>query len=168
MIRIQRLLGVPVLRESGKRVGKVKDIWFDEFWSVVGIVLDCRIWFRKARKVVLMDQIFAFGQDALIIRNESQLDTFELKQLLRTYYTGVIRIKDMPVFTKEGLHLGEVSDVYFKENEGTPIIGFELSDGFLSDVLEGRRRLFMPERAEDIRLGENAILVPASYERILK
>ena len=40
MIQVQRVLGLPVLLESGKCIGKVRDLWFDEFWQLVGVVLD--------------------------------------------------------------------------------------------------------------------------------
>jgi len=42
-----------------------------------------------------------------------------------------------------------------------------LTDGFLADVMEGRRQLFLPDSSDKMTLGEDAILVPASYERIL-
>lgn len=170
MIQVQRILGLPVLFENGKSIGKVKDLWFDEFWSLVGVVLDkyARSGIvRKMPKVVYWENIVHCGEDALLIRNSTVIATLDSKQLLRTFLTGVVRLKDMPVFTIEGQHLGEVSDVYVKPSEGTQIIGYELTDGFLTDVFEGRRKLFLPEAPENIILGEDAILVPASYERIL-
>ncbi|RED65614.1 PRC-barrel domain-containing protein [Cohnella lupini] len=169
MIQVQRILGLPVLLESGKCIGKVKDLWFDEFWKLVGIVLDkyARSGIRKTPKIVYWEDIVHCGEDALLIKGSTVVATMDSKQLLRTFHTGVVRLKDMPVYTIEGQHLGEVSDVYFKPSEGTQIIGYELTDGFLADVFEGRRKLFLPEALENITLGEDAILVPASYERIL-
>ncbi len=169
MIQVERILGLPVLLESGKSIGKVKDLWFDEFWKLVGVVLDTYVWsgFRKTPKIVYWENIVHFGEDALLIRNSTVIATKDNKQLLRTFHTGVVRLKDMPVYTIDGQHLGEISDVYIKPSEGTQIIGYELTDGFLADVFEGRRKLFLPEAPENIILGEDAILVPASYERIL-
>jgi uncharacterized protein YrrD len=169
MIQVGRMIGLPVLLDNGKCVGKVKDIWFDEFWELVGVVLDRydRIGFRKKPKIVYWVDIVHCGEDAVLIRNSTVIATKDNKQLLRTFNTGVVRLKDMPVYTVEGQHLGEISDVYFKSSEGTQIIGYELTDGFLADVFEGRRKLFLPEAPENISLGEDAILVPAYYERIL-
>jgi uncharacterized protein YrrD len=169
MIQVQRIIGLPVILHNGKRAGKVRDIWFDEFWQVVGVVLDSRAWtgIRKASKIVYWQDIVQCGEDALMIRSSAVIATLNNKQLLRTFHTGVVRLKDMPVYTNEGIHLGEVADVYFKPSAGTQIIGYELTDGFLADVLEGRRRLFLPEAPENVILGEDAILVPASYERVL-
>ncbi|BBI34825.1 PRC-barrel domain-containing protein [Cohnella abietis] len=169
MIQVQRILGLPVLLENGKCIGKIKDLWFDEFWKLVGVILDtyARIGIRKIPKIVYWEHILHCGEDALLIRNSSVIVTKDNKQLLRTFHTGVIRLKDMPVYTIEGQHLGEVSDVYIRPFEGTQIIGYELTDGFLADVFEGRRKLFLPD-AENMTLGEDAILVPASCERILR
>ncbi|WP_239617532.1 PRC-barrel domain-containing protein [Cohnella mopanensis] len=170
MFQVQRILGLPVLLENGKGVGKVKDFWFDEFWSLVGVILDRYTRsgvIRKMPKVVYWEDIVHCGEDALLIRNSTVIATLDSKQLLRTFHTGVIRLKEMSVYTIEGRHLGEISDVYFQPSEGTQILGYELTDGFLADVFEGRRKLFLPEAPENIILGEDAILVPASYERIL-
>jgi uncharacterized protein YrrD len=167
MLQIQKLLGLPVLTMKGTKAGTVKDFWFDEFWSVSGIVLDKRSWGRKAYKAVRWKDIAVCGEDALIIRDKKAVVTIDKSQFLRGFLGGAVRLKDIPVYTVEGQELGRVSDVYFKETEGTPVIGCELTDGFLTDVLEGRRRLLMPDGLGQVTMGENAILVPASYERVL-
>lgn len=170
MIQVQLILGLPVILANGKKAGKVKDVWFDEFWNLIGVILDNNVWLglRKASKVVYWEDIVHCGEDALLIRNHTVIATRNNKQLLRTFQSGVVRLKDMPIYTNEGLYLGKVSDVYFKTAVGTQIIGYELTDGFLADVFEGRRKLFLPEAPENVTLGEDAILVPASYERVLE
>jgi uncharacterized protein YrrD len=131
-------------------------------------VLDTRVWPRKAFKGIRWQDIASCGEDALMIRDVQAIAKMDKSVLLRSFIGGVVRLKDMPVYTVNGQQLGRISDVYFKESEGTPLIGYELTDGFLSDVLEGRRRLLLPEGPEQITLGEDAILVPASYERVLE
>ena len=168
MIQIQQVLGLPVLVHSGRCVGRVKDIRFDEFWSLSGVVLDQRVWLRKAYKVVDWDDVVSCGPDVLFIHDRAEIKVVDKKRLLRTYHTGVIQLKDMPVYTKEGLRLGDITDVYFKETAGRQIIGYELTDGFIADVMEGRKRLFLPEQPENITIGDNAVIVPASYERVLE
>jgi len=63
--------------------------------------------------------------------------------------------------TVDGEQLGRVSDVYFSEILGTQIVGYELTDGFIADVMEGRRWLPVPSDLDSVMLGENAIIVPA-------
>jgi uncharacterized protein YrrD len=166
-LQIQSILGLPVLLSNGTAAGKVKDVWFDEFWSMAGVVLDTRVWAKKFVKGIRSQDVMTWGDDALMIRSRQSIRLMDKSELLRAFLGGVVRLKDMPVYTVNGHELGRVADVYFKESEGTPLIGYELTDGFLADVLEGRRRLLLPEGPEKITLGEDAILVPASYERVL-
>ena len=166
-IRVQSMLGLPILAQDGAKAGFVKDVWLDEYWSLTGVVLAARTWSGKYRKAIHWHEVTTAGEDALLIRNGRSVTKVEKSSLLRTFLGGVIRLKDMPVYTVSGLHLGRIADVYFKASEGTPLIGFELTDGFLSDVLEGRRRLLLPEGPEPVTMGEHAILVPESYERVL-
>ncbi|RIE03229.1 photosystem reaction center subunit H [Cohnella faecalis] len=153
---------------SGRSSGKVKDVWFDEFWRLSGVVLDTRVWLSKAVKAIKWDNIVSCGEDALLIRDSGAVETIDRNQLLRTFNGGVVRLKEMPVYTVAGIELGKVADVYFKDSEGTPLVGYELTDGFLADVFEGRRRLYLPDGPENVILGEDAILVPASCERVLE
>lgn len=58
--------------------------------------------------------------------------------------------------TTNGQKLGHITDVYFMEELGK-IIGYEISDGFVSDITEGRKIIQIPNK---IIFGEDAILVP--------
>lgn len=167
-VQVQHLIGLPVLLPNGKSIGKVKDVLLDEFWRLSGLVMDARLRFRKAFKVVSWDALAQCGEDALLLREDGAVETKAGKELLRTFQCGIVRLKHMPVYTTNGVELGRVSDVYFKESEGTPLIGFELTDGFFADVFEGRRRLFLQDGPDNVVLGEDAILVPASFERVLE
>lgn len=161
------MIGLPVLTEDGAKAGEIKDVWLDEFWNLTGVVLGARVWSRKYRKAIHWHDVVTCGEDALLIRSGQCVRNVDKSRMLRAFEGGVIRLKDMPVYTKSGLQLGRIADVYFKAAEGTPLIGFELTDGFLSDVMEGRRRLVLPEGAEPVTMGEHAILVPDTYERVL-
>jgi uncharacterized protein YrrD len=164
----QQVIGLPLLRKNGKAAGRVLDVWFDEFWRFCGVVLRERLpWPQRDVRVVRRERIASWGEDALMLEDGEAVERLDKRQLLRTFHTGVVRLKDMPVYTVDGQELGRVSDVYFRPNEGKPWIGYELTDGFLADVYEGRRRLLLPEDAEVV-IGEDAILVPASCERMLE
>ncbi|WP_311771654.1 PRC-barrel domain-containing protein [Cohnella lubricantis] len=165
---MQQMIGLPVYLESGKQIGRVQDIVLDEFWRISCLVLDTKIWFRNAVRIVNWADVSTRGEDAFFVRDRSAVSTIHRKHLLRSFHTGRIRLKELPVYTVDGQELGRVSDVYFGKSEGIQIIGYELTDGFLADVFEGRRRLILPEGPEGVTLGEDAILVPASCERVLE
>lgn len=167
MIQVQQLIGMPIVNETGNRIGNVNDVWFDEFWNLIGFVLDARVLFRKSRKVVYWGQIAKCGDSALVARGNTVSVTVAKRQLMRTFHTGLIQLKDMPVLTKDGQKLGEIADLFCKESGLATVIGFELSDGFLADVLEGRRRIFLPDQQDNIVLGQDAIFVPSSFEKVL-
>jgi uncharacterized protein YrrD len=66
-------------------------------------------------------------------------------------------MKGTPIITVEGHQLGMVEDVYLQQDLGKQIVGFELSEGFLSDIRDGRKWLPLPKEAIS---GEDAIIVP--------
>lgn len=169
MIKLQRLIGLPVIViHSGKLVGTVKDAWFDEHWQLKGLILDCPKWFASSVKIVEWAHVISCGEDTVIIASEAAIVRMKSKQLLRSYDTGLVKLKDLPVVTVQGIQLGRVSDVYFYPKEGTQIIGYELTDGFVSDLMEGRRWLKAPSDPDSVLLGEDAIIVPAVSEAELE
>jgi uncharacterized protein YrrD len=168
LLQAQNVIGLPALLPNGRSVGRVEDVWFDEFWHLAGIVLETGFRLRRDARVVETENVLEWGDDALMIRSREAVVSRPKNQLFRTFHSGVIQLKEMPVYTEDGQELGRVSDVYFRPQAGTPLIGYELTDGFLADVLEGRRRLFLPDGPDQITLGEDAILVPVSFGRILE
>ncbi|WP_139990935.1 PRC-barrel domain-containing protein [Paenibacillus paridis] len=169
MIKLQRLIGLPVIViHSGKLVGTVKDAWFDEHWQLKGLILDCPRWFVSSVKIVEWTHVLSCGEDAVIIASEAEIVRMKSKQMLRSFYTGIVKLKDLPVITVQGEQLGRVSDVYFYPKQGTQIVGYELTDGFVSDLMEGRRWLRAPSDPENVLLGEDAIIVPAVSEAELE
>jgi len=162
------MIGLPVYIINGKQIGRVQDVVLNEFWQISCIALDTKVWFRNAVRVVNWTDVQTRGEDAFFVRDRSAVATIHRKHLLRTFHTGRIRLRELPVYTVDGQELGRVSDVYFGKSEDIQIIGYELTDGFLADVFEGRRRLILPDGPEGVTLGEDAILVPASCERVLE
>jgi len=154
--------------KSGKQVGVVRDAWFDEQWQLNGLILEYAKWFAMKVRMVKWSAVLTCGEDAVIIADDSQI-ILEKRQLMqRAFCAGVIQLRDMPVVTVTGLQLGRVSDVYFYPLQGTQIVGYELTDGFVSDLIEGRKWLRTPSDAEAIMLGEDAIIVPAISESELE
>lgn len=169
MIRLQQLIGLPVLTiNNGKKVGVVKDAWFDEHWKLKGLVLEYAKWFAVKVRTVQWDAVLTCGDDAVFIADEAQVLTGKKQLLQRAYCMGVVHLKDMPVITVTGSQLGRISDVYFYPFQDTQIVGYELTDGFISDLIEGRKWLRTPSDLNEVLLGEDAIIVPAVSESELE
>jgi uncharacterized protein YrrD len=151
------LIGLPILAvDSGKHLGKAKDMLIDENWKIKGIMLDTRHWFTSIRYIEGAD-IIACGEDAITIPNERAIRNLDQNPSLIAFQSGNRKLKGLPVITVSGQKLGVLEDVYFESNLGKQIVGYELSEGFISDIKDGRKWLAVPDQA--IR-GEDAIIVP--------
>lgn len=164
-MRMYEMIGLAVIDvEEGKQVGKVLDILLNEDWSITGIQLENKMLFSSTVKAVLWEDIIAYGEDAVMIRNQQAVRKWKAENIQITFMTGNDKLKEMPVLTEDGIMLGHVSDVYFEQEHGNTITGIEISDGFISDLVEGRKVLpWIPEMSK----GENAIMVPANSEELL-
>lgn len=157
MRKAHDLIGLPVLTvESGKQIGQVKDLLLDPTWNIRGIVIETKNWFSSLRYIP-WEGLIAAGEDAVTIPNESVIQELEQAEGLQTLLEGSHRIKGLPVITVGGQQLGMVEDVYLNQEWGKQIVGYELSEGFISDLKEGRRWLPLPASAMK---GEDAIIVP--------
>ncbi|CAM3363853.1 PRC-barrel domain-containing protein [Marinicrinis lubricantis] len=162
MLHSQQIIGLPVLDiETGKECGHCNDILISRNWSAAGILLDVKRWFASPRFVGWED-IISVGDDAITIPSVAVLqeldkkaeDWFELKSL-----------HGREMFTIHGHRIGAIENVYFPENMGRNILGFELTDGFLTDIQEGRHWIPLPDK---ITLGEDAVIVPVSAEQLIE
>ncbi|NOV04132.1 PRC-barrel domain-containing protein [Paenibacillus planticolens] len=157
MRRAHDLIGLPVLTvDSGKQIGQVKDILIDPEWNIRGIILEAKMWLSSLRYVP-WDGVVAAGEDAVTIPNDKVIIEFEHAEECHAFLEGSRAIKGLPVVTIGGDKLGVVEDVYLTQDWGKQIVGYELSEGFISDLKEGRRWLPMPDSATK---GEDAIIVP--------
>lgn len=151
------LIGLPVLDHvSGKRLGTVRDVLVDRGWAMRGIVLDYKSWFGSARYVDWRN-VRTIGHDAVMVDGKSSVRRY--KDVAGIYFLcyGKNRLKGLPVISTEGIQMGHLEDVYFSQKMEESIIGFELSDGLLTDLVEGRRNIPVPEGA---MRGDDMILVP--------
>lgn len=169
MLKLQQIVGLPVyIANSGERVGKVRDAWFDEHWSLLGFMLDGWCWKPRTVRTVLWDDVLVCGADCLFIRSHESVGIRRIATLQRSFYSGCIRLKELPVVTAEGNQLGRICDVYINPNMGTQVVGYELTDGFVSDLMDGRRWLKAPRDPDVFLLGEDAIVVPPLDENALE
>jgi uncharacterized protein YrrD len=165
-MRMQEMIGLAVFNvDQGKQVGKVIDMMLNNDWSIAGIQLENRLRWSSSVKVVLWEDIVAYGEDAIMIRNQQAIRKWKAENIQNTFLTGTVKLKELPVLTEDGIQLGFMTDVYFEHELGNTITGIEISDGFFTDLLEGRKLLpFTPEMTR----GESAIMVPASSDELLE
>ncbi|APO47335.1 PRC-barrel domain-containing protein [Paenibacillus sp. FSL H7-0942] len=165
-MKLQEMIGLAVFDvEDGKQVGKIQDFIVNDDWEIEGIELENKGLFTNHVKIVQWQDIVAYGEDAVMIRNQQAVRKTGADDIKYTYLLGRSKLKEMSVLTEEGLLLGRVSDVYFDQELGNTIIGIEITDGFVSDLIEGRKWL---PCTSDMSIGESAIMVPSLSEQRLE
>jgi uncharacterized protein YrrD len=149
------ILGTQVMNvNSGEIVGRVHDLLFDREGRLKGLLLEKKYWFRKV-PYLPVSQLLSIGEDLVTIEAEPQLTNESIEDGWVHLVNGDQKMKGVPVITSNGQQLGILEDVYFQEEVGT-IIGYELSDGFFSDLMEGRRMIKKPNK---LFIGKDAFVV---------
>ncbi|AKG35826.1 PRC-barrel domain-containing protein [Paenibacillus durus] len=166
-MRLQDFIGLNVFGvDEGKEVGKIVDCILDSNWNITGIELESKSFFGSHVKVVAWEDIVAYGEDAVMIQNEESIRKVDAGSIPHSFLEGKNKLKDMQVVTETGTILGKVSDVYFDQKLGNTIVALEISDGLVTDLMEGRKWL---PCIPGMSIGENAVVVPAlSEERLEK
>ncbi len=130
--------GLPIIELSGGReLGQVLDLLFSG-QQVTGFVIDKKGWMNR-HLFLAVEDVSSFGQDGIMIDNASKLQPYKTNE--RQAYPlkqGKEKVRGKSLLTTEGEKLGLVEDVYFNEEVGT-IIGYEVTDGLLADIVEGRK-----------------------------
>jgi len=159
--RAREIVGQPVIcTKTGKKSGFVHDLLIGDDWRVRGFILSPRSVFTPCR-ILAWGDATACGEDAVTTDDPGFIRVWKGLQTSVTLVDGKRKVRGLPVVTTEGLQLGIVEDVYLRKDMGNTIIGFELSEGFISDLTEGRKWLSMPETAI---AGTDALVVPARSE----
>ncbi|WP_028596046.1 PRC-barrel domain-containing protein [Paenibacillus assamensis] len=158
-MKLLELIGLPIYDiTTGQRVSKVKDIWISAQWMLTHLELEEGGMFHRQAAVIQWEQLAACGEDAVFIPSASVIERGEeiVEQQEWSFLYGSKRLKDIPLLTLEGTQLGWVADVYFQPDMGNTIVGLEITDGLISDLLEGRQRIDGTSR---MQIGEHAILL---------
>ncbi|ASS74729.1 hypothetical protein CIG75_06910 [Tumebacillus algifaecis] len=161
MRKARDLVGLPVIGlERGEHIGEVRDVLF----SATGIfhsLLLTKATVLTAGKILPKAKLQGIGQDAITISQDGDIEEFrDSTGLIRSLVQGDVQFVGKEVLTQDGTYLGTVEDVYLDEELNT-IVGYEVSEGFLVDLKEGRKVL--PAHPE-IMVGQDTLLVPADVE----
>ncbi len=154
------VVGLPILcLTTGREIGVVRDILCDVQWSLLGFVTKEASWFQKGMYIPLQ-KVCAVGDDYLTVLGadtEVPLHTLTDQDTIGLA-TGQGKLKGKPVVTRAGKLLGTIEDVYFS-SDWEKLVGYELSNGWIADLTEGRKRLPAPSY---FMIGEEAMVVSNS------
>ncbi|MFD2169242.1 PRC-barrel domain-containing protein [Tumebacillus lipolyticus] len=161
MRRARDLIGLPVVElTGGEHVGEVRDVLFSSDGGVHSLLL-AKGTMLSASKIVPKEKLHGVGQDAVTIEKQDAIEEFRDETgLVRSLIQGDVQMVGKEVLTQDGNYLGTVADVYLDQELYT-IAGYEVSEGFLTDLKEGRKVL--PAHPA-IMVGQDTLLVPTDTE----
>lgn len=164
MYKANDVIGLPVLDlKAGEERGVVRDVLFGEDFKFEGLLVEVKAMFRRGR-FIPSHNIHAIGHDYVTIEDEEMMQPIQGIDYLHGVKTGPTKVMGKPVITANGQRLGQVEDIYFQAEFGS-IIGYELSDGLLSDIMEGRKAVKHVERT---KIGEDAVILPITNASLME
>lgn len=153
-------IGLPILSvASGRVTGMVRDILCDACGRTLGVVIKEANWMHDGMYIPFQ-AIHSVGQDYLTVHDDSALTPLHMLRNLETIslVTGKYKLKGKTVVTDKGERLGTIEDVYFSMN-WEKLVGYELSNGWITDLTEGRKRL---AAKDGCIIGDETLIVPNS------
>lgn len=139
--------------KTGSKIGEVCDLAISDDGRVKGLLIKKGVIF-KTTWIIYVENVSSFGVDGVMIEDREFLEPLDETADNYTFETGQPLVGKV-LMTKEGQRLGLLEDVYFLEEVGT-IVGYECSDGFFSDIIEGKR---VVKTDKPPAIGKDAIIV---------
>ncbi len=138
MLKGREIISLPVVAlNNGKQVGEVKDLVYDINENrVVGYLVENGGWLRNS-KGFLHEDICRREDESLIITDESAIKPVKSIPALKQTIVAKSDIRGRRVEYEDGRIIGIIQDLILDENTGE-IIGYEISDGVIEDLLNGR------------------------------
>lgn len=131
--------GLPIYEQTtGKMVGTIADIWFTSHGAVKGLVAEQGGLFGR-RRYLPLSAVQSFENDRVIICDADSFQPFPSSDSGHSLY-GERGLAGSMVVAADGTTIGLLEDVYFDGQLGK-IDGYEISEGFFSDLTEGKKRM---------------------------
>ena len=147
------LKGQPVFEtSSGTRIGEITDLYISSDGIVKGLLVKKGVFFKQTFFLDIQD-VATFGWDGVMVEDTESLH--KLKDSQEYTLTHQHSLDGMMMLSKSGESLGLLKDVYFQEEVGT-IVGYEITDGFFSDITEGKQVI---QSEKPLAIGKDAIIV---------
>lgn len=131
---------MPVHDGDGRLLGVISDICINENGIVSHYLLHGKGLVGKKYMLPIKDVFF--GENAITIKDRNILIPYKGNDPVYTMTHGK-PLEKIKSFSQNGEMLGLLDDVYFMEEVGT-IVGYELTDGFFSDISKGKRVIRTP------------------------
>ncbi|MCK8825083.1 PRC-barrel domain-containing protein [Fuchsiella alkaliacetigena] len=156
------ILNLPVINlKNTEKIGVVEDIVFDpEKQQIIGLVLTGKGWLKE-EQVIPYQKINSIGRDAVTIKDETVIE--ELDGEVEHLDGSSGKVMGSTVLTNQGQDLGVIDDIFLNPSTGR-INGYEISDGVVEDIINGRGIL---SASNEFKYGDDVVVVPdvANYQQ---
>lgn len=138
MLKGREILSLPVVTlDDRKEIGEVKDIIYNPVESkILGYLIDAGGWFTEARGFP-HSELIRLEEDCLVIKNESVIKKISQISEIKDAIDAKADIRGFKVECEDGKCMGVIQDLLLDENSWQ-ITGYEISDGVIQDLLDGR------------------------------
>jgi uncharacterized protein YrrD len=157
MFRVSDLLDIPIipLIEATSSKYTVKSILIDGFGSKISAIICKEGTIKKNLRVIGYNKIISIDTNGIIISDTSNIEKKTLKDV--SNFIQLDAIINSTVKGIDGELYGMITDIYINLLNGR-IIGYELSEGYLDDIVNGRRIITIPEVLNNIMVKKEIIL----------
>ena len=167
MITGKSLMGKPIIgQEDGAHVGNVHDLIFDhDTDEVVSLVLYNKDLFGLIDAVIVpWRNVLNIGEAVILVPNAGAKMKLKDDPRSRDLSKRETALSGTQVLSTDGQKLGTLADMCLDEKTGK-VVGYEVSGGFISDTLHGKK--FVPA-PPGLAIGDNAAIAPPQAAAELK
>lgn len=138
MLKGREILGLPVITlHEKKQLGEIKDLIYDPDQNkVLGYLVENGGWLRDGRGFLHSD-VIKREDGCLVVADESVIRNIGSLSELKAALESKKDVRGLPVERCDGRSIGVIQDLVLDEETGA-ITGYEISDGVIQDLLDGR------------------------------
>ena len=141
MFRISDLIDLPVLdTQSGKQVCTIKTLVFEKNKDRLKYLVCKESLLKKYTKVIPFWSVQRISRNGLYISHKNAITELKNINKLKHSFVYYDSIMNTLIMNSDQEILGIITDIYISEQNGK-ITAYEVSDGYLDDILRGRKIL---------------------------
>jgi uncharacterized protein YrrD len=140
MQAVKRLMGVSVNKPGKENYGFLRDIYINPRTSIVEAILVEQAGLFGKKAIIPWEYVTGIGDDGIWIKPDDPPKVPSDQTWWSVASTGENAAYGRDILAKGGESLGTIGDYLIDPVTGH-IIGCELSDGLLQDLIEGRKNL---------------------------
>ena len=167
MVKGKNLLGMSVVGQAdGRNLGTVHDLFFDhDTDELLAFVLAEKDLFGLIdAQIVPWREVRSISGDVILVESAASKIKLRDEPHIRQMASRETVLSGTQVLSQDGHQLGTLADMVIDETNGR-ILGYEVSGGFISDTLRGKKFLPAPP---GLSIGSHAAIAPPAAEAQLK